>query len=441
MHRLAVTFLALVALPNLAFAFEWEAVFSVDSEYESNQLRSGSDSDDDAEAGWSISPSLSLGLTQDVSSLALDMDYRAAKEIYLDDTFDDFETVTGSGTLNWAVVSNTWNIYAENYRSIRTVDNRLANTRDNAQEVDESVVGTNFSIPVGRHSLTLQAEHSWLNRDEVGEDSDEDRLSASYRIPLNQSQHISINHSESEIDLDEFSYDNSTSSLSFVSMGRASELALTIGRTEVSSDDSALDTDGLIGSFTITRQLGDYSSIAFNADREVSDRLNQRRLSVIEDSLDLTEQDTRGGQVYTNTSYSLEGETTFGTNRVSLSAVRALRDSEVSGEDEWQNVIQADLERPLNVNSSAGIRARWSKRGFSDAPHDIERSLSARYSLDIGERMDIRTSLGWREQKSSSTARDYDGWVATITFNYRIGGNRGRSPGAQENTNVGRTRI
>lgn len=408
---------ALIAMPSQAWDVEAEA--AITSQYESNVNQTNRDE----RAGWNFQPSASIGILHADERFQADMAYEARRQINQNDQFDDATYLTGRGAINWGVVGDVWNVYAENQRTRTTIDNRLENTPDNQQIVDNTAVGTNVTIPIGLHQLILQAEQARTAVNEEGEDSDTRSALVGYQFPLGPTRQVTLTHSRDETEFDDFEsgdYDSETTSLRFTSQTRILQVNAQVGHTTTELDDSDEEIDGVTGQLDLLWSIDEQSTLQFNAARDITDNLNGRRQFFFDEGVqpDLSEEQTLGGQIFVGTQYNLIGTTVLGANRLSLTLGRATRDYESVDTDELRHTARFRATRRASQRSGWTFTAEYAMSSFEDAPHDDAYRLGIEYDRELTSKLSMDIEANYIEQDSRALVRDFEGWTASITFRY-----------------------
>lgn len=419
LHRFLM--LGLTTIPLLSQAWDITATANGSTEYESNQTRSGIN----GESGTNSTTGLAIGVEQDGQAISATANYDVRRRFNSGEANLEDETyATGEGAINWAVVNGVWNVYAENFRTLSTIDNRQANNPGNQQEIDETVGGSNITLPIGRQYLSVQAERTWTSREISNADSTMDSIALSYGINLSDIRTLWVVRQESEIDFDNpiaTDYDNKTTSINFDTTSRIGEVFLSLGYTETELENSRTKIDGITGQFDLLRQLGDASTIQLNADRRVADNLSQRRqFFFFDDDLDLGFENTLGNQIYTQTVYTVTGSTVLGSNQVTGVLQNSHREYEQGiDQDELRNNARISISRQLNAQSQASASASYTESEFDDAADDEAYRYSLGYSRDFTPRFSMGLRLGYVDRRSDQgNARDFDGWDVTVRFTY-----------------------
>ncbi len=407
----------LLSGPVLAWDISAEA--TARAEYQSNEQQIN----DDEQSGWNYQPGANVDVTHAGERIQVNAGYQARRQINQNDDIEDATYLTGGGMINWGIVPNIWNVYAENERTRTTIDNRQANNPNNQQIVDQSTVGTNAFIPIGRHSLILQAETGETNLNEEGNDSETESWLVGYQVPVGDTRQISLTHQSAETEFDDIpmaNYESETTSIWFNTQSRTIQVNARVGHTTTELENSSEDVDGVTGEFDVLWQLDEASSLQFNAARDITDNINGRRNRFFEEGLepDLSEENSLGGQIFEATQYTLLGRTVVGSNRLTVAVSRGTRDFQFVDTDELRHSITAQLDRRLTDESGIGFSAEYVMSSFEDAPHDDSYSFEVDYDRQLTRRLNMAVDIGYIEQESRAAVRDFDGWVGSITFRY-----------------------
>jgi hypothetical protein len=192
---------ALVVISGQALAadLKWQVYGDLGALYESNPTKVENDTQDDT----AVSALIGARLYQDTQTILLDFDYRGSHQTWIDDTFDDRNTLEGYGQFTWQP-ADYFTFFINNRRTDLIVNNTFADTQNNRAVRSTTEAGALFTARLGRvDTLNLAPVYRAVTFSSGnGVDSNRPGMLAFWRHRLSETDALSVNVFAERVDFD-----------------------------------------------------------------------------------------------------------------------------------------------------------------------------------------------------------------------------------------------
>lgn len=389
----------------------------IDNRYSDNARRAESNEQSDLETRVNLNIQHLSDPGQCTSAVDMGLGYG----YWHDDTYDS--EVYTNGTLQGQCELARGLVWqASNTVSHVTRDNRRADTQDNQTRKNVFRTGPVYTLQLTQvDQLQFSAAYEQTEFEER-EEPDSDRVTgtAAYNHSFSDTLQGGLSTSAQRTELDTGAeLDRESAVVTFSKVWATTQVSGSLGknRLETRLGSQTVSSDGITGTFNLSREINPSSEFTLNANRQLTDRTSTLGLRFDDFNFNLTESDAvevtvvRAGY---NTRFS-DGS----AFRAEISTSRS--DYVQTGNREERTGIDLRYSRPVTTLLSWFADAAYEHQRFEDeGAEDQVALLSVGLDYQLSTRMDIRSAVGRQQKTSDIAAREYEeNWVA-VSLNYQF---------------------
>ncbi len=407
----------LIAATGPAMAATSSLSGGIDNRFTDNARRTSSNEQSDLETRVN----LNIGYLSDPGQCTSAVNMGLGYGYWHDDAFDS-ELYT-NGTLRGECELARGLVWqASDTVSQVTRDNRQARTQDNQTRKNVFRTGPEYTLQLTQVDQ-VQFSAAYENTQfEEPEEPDSERVigRVSYNHSFSDTLQGGLSGSAERTELETGQeLDRESAVVTFNKTWATTQVSGSIGQNRLESrfGSQEVTSDGITGTFNLTREINPSSEFTLNANRRLTDQTSTLALQFEEFNFNLTQSAAveitvvRAGY---NARYS---------NGSSFRAELFSSRSDYVDTDEREERTGIDLRysRPVTELLSWFTDAGYQHQRFEDeGSEDDLAQLSLGLDYQLSQRMDVRSAIGHQRKMSDVASREYDeNWVA-VSLNYQF---------------------
>ncbi|KPQ01347.1 outer membrane beta-barrel protein [Marinobacter sp. HL-58] len=388
----------------------------IDNRFSDNARRTASNEQSDLETRVNLNYQHRSDPGQCTSSVDMGLGYG----YWHDDAFDS-EVYTNGMLMGQCELAKGLVWQASDRISQVTQDSSQADTPDNRTRKNVFRTGPVYTLELTQVD-ELQFSAAYENTEfEEPEEPDSDRVTGSvaYNHIFSETLQggLSLSAERTELDTGE-ELDRESAVVTFDKTWATTQVSGSLGvnRLETSRGTQDTSTDGVTGTFNLTREINPTSEFTLYANRRLTDQTSTVGIQFQDFEFDLDQ--TSAVEV---TAIRAGYNNRFSNGSVFTAGLSTSRSDYIqTGEREERSGIDLGYTRPVTELLSWFAEAGYQHQRFEEAAEDNLVSVSAGLDYRLTNRMDIRSSIGRRQKFSDFTSREYDeNWIM-VSLNYRF---------------------
>lgn len=389
----------------------------IDNRFTDNARRTSSDEQSDLETRVN----LNVGYQSDPGECTSAVNMGLGYGYWHDDAFDS--EINTNGTLQGECELAQGLVWqASDTLSQVTRDNRQAQTPDNQTRRNVFRTGPRYTLRLTQVD-ELQFSAAYENTQfEEPEEPDSERVtgSSAYNHSFSDTLQGGLTASAERTELDTGQeLDRESAAVTFNKTWATTRVSGSLGQNRLESrfGGQEVSSDGLTGTFNLTREINPTSEFTLNANRRLTDQTSTVGIQFGDFNFNLTESAAveitvvRAGYNARYSNGSSFGAEIFGSRS----------DYIQTGEREERSGFDLRYSRSVTELLSWFTDFGYQHQSFEDeSAEDDLVQLSAGLDYQLSERMDVRSSIGHQRKTSDVATREYDeNWIV-VSLNYRF---------------------
>ena len=406
-----------------SYAADVDINANVGSEYTTNAGRTSNDE----MAELVYQPGISVSAQHTGPRASLSADYRFTHRRYKRNTFDDENTTTGRGKLYFNVLPGRLDFTATNSRTETPIRAQDAGSPDNLQETANTQAGPILRFRTwGKDELQLQYLLGHRNSERTDNDSRSNTAIVRYIQTVSANNTFKYELISQSIEFDNVTAPDLNSNITQVTWDRKQDTlnwSFTAGFKNTKRNQNRGNVEGFIADLKLIVQIGNKTLLAVEASQDFRDQSEVLGFGSTEFGQTLRA-DSDLNEVFRSKRYYIGLQQTLGHTQFSAGFITVdedytdvLRDSTTLG-------VVLGAHRKLDRLSSITARLQYLTQDYTQQDIEFDQLLgSILYSRRLNRRLSVSAGLAYNGRDTDDVGLvnfDYDEWLSTIRFDYKL---------------------